>query len=98
TSFLRQMKKRYPNPRPETALDALLESTVNLLAVVYAQVYFPTYSNGLKDIARYLGFRWSHPTASGLAALSWARFFEKTKSQFAIVRMIFDPKQASTGK
>ena len=73
TSFLRQMKKRYPNPGPEIALDGLLESSVNLLAVVYAQVYFPTYSNGLKDIARHLGFRWSHPAASGLAALSWRR-------------------------
>ena len=72
------MKKRYPNPR-EIALDGLLESTVNLLAVVYAQVYFPTYSNGLKDIARHLGFRWSHPAASGLAALSWRRQWEVSR-------------------
>jgi predicted RecB family nuclease len=79
TSFLRQMKKRYPNPGPEIALDGLLESTVNLLAVVYAQVYFPTYSNGLKDIARHLGFRWSHPAASGLAALSWRRQWEMSR-------------------
>jgi len=77
TFFLRQMKKRYPSP--SIALDGLLESSVNLLAVVYAQVYFPTYSNGLKDIARHLGFRWSHPAASGLAALSWRRQWEVSR-------------------
>jgi hypothetical protein len=36
-------------------------------------VYFPTYSNGLKDVASYLGFRWSESAASGLVALSWRR-------------------------
>jgi predicted RecB family nuclease len=41
TSFLRQMKKRYPNLEPTKVLDDLLESTVNLLSVVYAHVYFP---------------------------------------------------------
>jgi predicted RecB family nuclease len=78
-SFLRQMKKRYPNLGPGTPLDDLIESTVNLLAVVYAQVYFLTYSNGLKDIARHLGFRWSHSASSGLAALCGRRQWELSR-------------------
>ena len=79
TSFLRRMKKRYPSLGSATALDNLIESTVNLLAVVYAHVYFPTYSNGLKDIAGHLGFRWSGPAASGLAALCWRRQWETSR-------------------
>src|SRR5262249_26457740 len=31
----------------------------------------PTYSNGLKEIARYLGFQWSERNATGLNALRW---------------------------
>jgi predicted RecB family nuclease len=76
TTFLRQMKKRYPNPEWTALLDQLIGSAVNLLSTIYARVYFPTYSNGLKDVARYLGFRWSEPTASGLVALAWRREWE----------------------
>ena len=38
----------------------------NLLSFIYAQIYFPTYSNGLKEISGYLGFRWSGSPSSGL--------------------------------
>jgi hypothetical protein len=34
-------------------------------------VYFPTYSNGLKQIASYLDYRWTYPGASGVHALMW---------------------------
>ncbi len=76
TTFLRQMKKRYPDPERTALLDQLIASAVNLLSTIYSRVYFPTYSNGLKDVARYLGFRWSEPTASGLVALAWRREWE----------------------
>ena len=35
-------------------LDRLIAESVNILSVIYTHIYFPTYSNGLKDIARYL--------------------------------------------
>jgi len=78
TNFLRRMKNRYPNLGPGTRLDHLVASAVNLVTIIYAQVYFPTCSNGLKDIAQHLGFRWSHPLASGLAALCWRRQWERS--------------------
>jgi len=76
TTFLRQMKEKYPNPEWADLFERLISSTINLLSMIYAHVYFPTYSNGLKDIAGYLGFRWSEPAASGLVALSWRRDWE----------------------
>jgi hypothetical protein len=80
TTFLRQMRKRYPNPERRGLLDQTIASAVNLLSAIYGRVYFPTYSNGLKDVARYLGFRWSEPTASGLVALTWRREWECSRT------------------
>jgi hypothetical protein len=39
---------------PGLAVGRLIDTSVNLLAVIYGRIYFPTYSNGLKDIARLL--------------------------------------------
>src|SRR5712692_10747295 len=79
TTFLRQMKKRYPNHERTAWRDQLIASAVNLLSTIYSRLYFPTYSNGLKDVARYLGFRWSEPAASGLVALAWRREWEHSQ-------------------
>ena len=54
--------------------------TVNVLSVIYLHVYFPVYSNGLKDIAGHLGFRWSDPEASGVQSVVWRRRWEQTSS------------------
>jgi predicted RecB family nuclease len=71
TQFLKRMRTRYPNIGNPASLDELAQSALNLLSIIYAHVYFPTYSNGLKDIARYLGYRWSEEGASGRNALVW---------------------------
>ena len=42
------------------------------------EIYFPTYSNSLKDIARWLGFEWTWPQASGNAAMLLRRCWELT--------------------
>ncbi len=80
TTFLRQMRKRYPNAERAALLDQLIASAVNLLSTIYAHVYFPTYSNGLKDVAGHLGFRWSDATPSGLVALARRREWECTRA------------------
>jgi uncharacterized protein (UPF0212 family) len=45
---------------------------------MYGRIYFPTYSNGLKEIARWLGFEWTWPQASGGAAMLLRRCWELT--------------------
>lgn len=70
TRFLRTMKKRYVSEASEPEfIDRLIESSVNLVACIYGRVYFPTYSNSLKEIARYLGYSWTWPHASGSSAV-----------------------------
>src|SRR5262249_25903329 len=79
TSFLKRLASRYPSQAEDTAyVDGLIERAVNLLATTYAQIYFPTYSNGLKEVARYLGFEWSHPSSSGLHSVIWRQQWEET--------------------
>jgi len=78
TQFLRRMKSRYPDVENASLLEGLISSAQNLLSIVYAHIYFPTYSNGLKDVASYLGFQWSDNASSGLAALTWRSRWEST--------------------
>jgi predicted RecB family nuclease len=79
TQFLRRMRARYPNTGSEAFLDALVRSALNLLSIIYAHVYFPTYSNGLKEVGQYLGCRWSESGASGLTALIWRSNWESSR-------------------
>jgi predicted RecB family nuclease len=79
TVFFRRMCKRYGGP-PETSVAAnAIEHAVNLLSLVFAHIYFPTFSNGLKEIAGYLGFRWSGLPASGLEAIVWRHRWEASR-------------------
>ena len=81
TKFLKRMKTRYCSGNTEGAVvDKLLAGSINLLSFTYSQINFPTYSNSLKDIARYIGFQWSDPSASGLSCLLWRANWEASGS------------------
>lgn len=51
---------------------------VNVNHLIYGKIYFPTRSNGLKDLARQLGFRWTSTEATGLQSLVWRQQWEDT--------------------
>jgi predicted RecB family nuclease len=79
TIFLQRMRARYRAAvEPPAFLDQLIAESINVLSVIYAQIYFPTYSNGLKEIAQYVGFHWSEANASGLHALRWRWEWERS--------------------
>jgi len=89
TTFLKRMKERYGGlAESATDVDKIAVSAVNVLSVIYAQVYFPTYSNGLKEIARYLGFQWSDEGASGLKSLIWREDWEGNRNSVSKQRLI----------
>ena len=71
TIFLRRMQARHGGPEPGSAAAGAVQSALNLVSVIYARIYFPTYSNGLKEIARFLGHAWASPSASGTQAIVW---------------------------
>ena len=77
TRFLRQMKARYAlAPEDIEFVDRLIGTSVNLVGCIYGKIYFPTYSNSLKEVGRYLGFEWTWPRASGAAAPLLRRVWE----------------------
>src|SRR4030042_6480019 len=51
---LRRIKARLPECH-HSKIDMVLERATNVMSVVYPHIYFPTYSNGLKDIGHFLG-------------------------------------------
>jgi predicted RecB family nuclease len=79
TIFLKRMRERHGGPSKGSTAAMAIENATNLLSFVYAQIYFPTFSNGLKEIAGHLGFRRSDSPASGLEAIVWRHRWETSK-------------------
>lgn len=77
TRFLRTMKKRYVTaPDDVEFVDRLIETSVNLVASIYGSIYFPTFSNSLKEVGRYFGFEWAWRQASGASAVLLRKTWE----------------------
>jgi predicted RecB family nuclease len=75
SSFLRRMRK---HARRKTPVDHVIQKSLNVLSCLHSTIYFPTYTNGLKEIGRFLGCTWSDVDASGLQSLLWRAQWEKT--------------------
>lgn len=78
TRFLHKIKTRYSRGKARLTSD-VLNNAVNILSLVYSHVYFPTYSNDLKEIGAFLGFQWTDPHASGLQSMVWRYEWEKNR-------------------
>ena len=75
-TFINKMHKKYGKPKHNKIVKSTLANTVNCLSVMYGRCYFPTYSNGLKDIGAHLGYKWTENGASGLQSLVWRHNWE----------------------
>jgi predicted RecB family nuclease len=74
-SFIARMRRQ---SRRKKRIDAVLAALTNVLTVIYPHFYFPTYSNGLKEVAGCLGCRWTEPNASGIESVVWRKNWETT--------------------
>jgi RNase_H superfamily/Transposase IS66 family len=82
STYLARMRQRYPSTiRRKQEFDAMVDRSRNVLKTIYASIYFPTFTNGLKDIAGYLGFNWSDPTLTGSRAALFRRVWEIEPNQ-----------------
>jgi predicted RecB family nuclease len=70
-SFLQRMMERHGILNVESVAAKAITSTLNIVSVMFARIYFPTFSNGLKEIARHLGFEWSPELASAVQTIMW---------------------------
>jgi predicted RecB family nuclease len=64
--------------RYKKRIDTILSALTNVLTIIYPHFYFPTYSNGLKDVAGCLGCCWTEPNASGIESVVWRKNWEQT--------------------
>jgi predicted RecB family nuclease len=64
--IISKLAKRYLADIAE--LDARM---VNVNKYIYGKVYFPVYSNRLKNVGRFVGASWRDPNASGLQSIVW---------------------------
>src|SRR5215831_16835674 len=71
------MRERWkPTDEDAAFIDQTIDKATNLVSSIYGKIYFPTYTNSLKDIARWLGFEWTWPHASGGGAVLLRRCWE----------------------
>jgi predicted RecB family nuclease len=66
-----QLAKRY-----DTDAEGVTKRLVNVNRYIYGHVYFPVWSNGLKDIGTFIGAKWTSPQASGLQSLVWRHHWD----------------------
>jgi predicted RecB family nuclease len=88
TTFLKAMKERHGGLLDDSVAAKAIGSAINLVSVMFARIYFPTFSNGLKEIARYLGFTWTNAESSGLNSVTWRRDWEELRDGTAKIKLL----------
>src|SRR5216683_2272256 len=79
TTFFKRMGECHSGPPEESAAAKAISQAINLLSFVFAQIYFPTFSNGLKGVGDWLGFKWAGTSPSGTDSIRWRREWEENK-------------------
>ncbi|MBI2949639.1 MAG: IS66 family transposase, partial [Verrucomicrobia bacterium] len=80
TSFFQVMSERHGKTTEGSESAKTIGSAVNAISVLFAHVYFPTYANGLKDVAAYLGFKWSEVEPTAIKTIMWRTAWEESNS------------------
>lgn len=62
--------------------------TVNILSLIFRNLYFPVYQNTLKAIAGYLGFHWTEPDLSGMGSVSLRDRWERSQEETFKMRLL----------
>jgi hypothetical protein len=79
----RECHERYGEPQGNSSAAKALQSRLNLLSVIFAQFYFPAFSNGLKDVAGSIGYSWADAVSSGLESIAWRCRWEESLGEIA---------------
>jgi predicted RecB family nuclease len=80
TTFLKKMSTRHGSPPADSAAGRAIRTPLNLLSVIYTQIYFPTFSNTLKEIGQLLGARWDGVVKSGLQSTACRLVWEQSRN------------------
>jgi predicted RecB family nuclease len=76
--YVTKMLRKYPSP--DTPFLGTWDSALfNVLGAIRTNVYFPVYSNGLKDVASFLGVNWTGKVTSGIECIAARMRWEESK-------------------
>lgn len=67
--------------RYHTNVTHIQDRLINIVNSIYGKIYFPTYSNRLKELGNYVGATWSSVNASGIQSLIWRHQWEDTQDK-----------------
>ena len=68
------------SPQHKEYVGKIIDNSFNILSIFTNCIYPPTYSNSLKEIARFLKFEWTENDASGLQSTVWRYGWETSSS------------------
>ena len=71
-----ELIKKYSNSTKE-----IEKRLVNINSVIFGKIYFPVFSNSLKEIGIYIDAAWTSEQASGLQSLAWRYRWEESKDK-----------------
>jgi predicted RecB family nuclease len=81
-----KLAKRYA-----TDAESLMKRMINIHKQIYGKLYFPVYSNRLKDVAGFLGATWTESDASGLQSVVWRYKWDAThQDQYKDMLLIYN--------
>jgi predicted RecB family nuclease len=85
--------------RHNTGSDSFANRLINVNKFIYGKVYFPIYSNRLKEIGHFIGVTWTSPDASGLKSLVWRHHWDKTHNiEYKILLLTYNQEDCQALK
>ncbi len=67
--------------RYKTNTTDIQSNLVNISNSIFGKIYFPVYSNRLKELGNYIGAIWTSSMASGIQSLVWRHQWEDTHDE-----------------
>ena len=87
-THMRAMMERHGMGRPGL-LDP--DTMIDLYKVATSAFAFPTYSNSIKDIAKWMGFRWRHDNVGATSAIElYLAYADDPEAHWEGMRMVID--------
>jgi len=67
--------------RYNTNVTHIQNRLINIVNSIYGKIYFPVYSNRLKELGNYIGATWSSINSSGIQSLVWRHQWNDTQDE-----------------
>ncbi len=89
-----ELAKRYT-----TNIEMVSKRLNNVISYIYGKIYFPVFSNKLKEIGLLIGASWASPNSSGLQSLAWRYTWEEdTSRKYKTELLVYNSRDCSALK